>query len=174
MHIRKLSLATLSLAVLSIAVSAADVSRPDAPDAKASARHTRLVVTKSLNVTAPKLIVPRDLLAGAAVKSGESAGTIGPTQTILAGLSLSLAMASFGVWLVRSGRMGRRTVTTVGLVVLAAGSAVLAHANVAPPRPHPLTELGKVVPNYDYLAGDVEVEVDELASDLHLILPSTN
>lgn len=130
----------------------ADIRLPDTPkptpspktDAKALSRD--LTIRLNPNVEEATLEIPKDAIKGlrAALENiddnGASAGTTGgfnitPTQTLMSGLFLSLALTVGGVWIFKSKPTGNATKVAAGLIaaMFFGGCATLIFANAAPP-----------------------------------------
>lgn len=145
---------TLLLAFLMLLTTAAvaDIRLPDTPkptpspktDAKALNRD--LTIRLSPNVEEATLEIPKDAIKSlrAALENiddnGAIAGTTGgfnitPTQTLMSGLFLSLALTVGGVWFLKSKPIGNAPKVAAGLIaaMFFGGGATLILANVAPP-----------------------------------------
>lgn len=150
---KKLTLLFIFVMLLTTA-AVADIRLPDTPkptpspktDAKAMQRD--LTIRLSPNVEETTLEIPKDAIKGlrAALENiddsdGAIAGTSGrfnvtPTQTLMSGLFLSMALTVSGVWFFKSKLPGNAPKIAAGLIVAAifgGGCAALIFANAAPP-----------------------------------------
>jgi hypothetical protein len=135
------------------------------PDAvKIGAREVKLVVEVDDRATDARLIIPAGLLTD--TKKRADAGWGWPM--IMAGVALTAALVSGGLWLVRRG--ARKAAAVVLVVALLAFGGSLLYADVAvkpPPKPTPVT-----LPAGLTLSDKLVLEVAEKGDDVKLVVPS--
>jgi hypothetical protein len=128
--------------------------------------------------TQPRLVIPRHLLNAIPPLPGVRPGAEAPKRfgaaslpTIVAGLALTLSMASGGVWLVRKGK-GRAAALLVGLGVFAFGTASLV-ADVSVPKKTPAPTPARTIalPADVKLPNKVLLEVADDGNAIKLIVP---
>lgn len=147
----------------------------------------RLRIEQDYSTNEARLIIPREVLnqlraeGEGGAQASPSAGLLGEgpgeTQTVVAGLFLSLAFVLGGVWLVRARRAGgataRAALGVAGLMVLCGAGAAAVYAN-APAVP-PARRLDSNILVNDAkrrgAAGRVRVEVIEGSGQIMLLLP---
>jgi hypothetical protein len=153
--------------------AAADIPPPPPP---------RQTVTVTIeideNAKEPRLLIPRQLVTprggvGRPRPPEEEQADAGPAlprlHLIAAGLALTLAFTSGGLWLVRRGRVsGRAMMIAAGAVVLAGAAAVWADVGFPrPPRPNPPP--APVAPTTILLSEPVTVELVNQGDTIRLI-----
>ena len=177
-----LLLATLTPASADIPNPNRNSSQPQPPRSDAP----RMRIETDGSATEAKLIIPRSVLrdsrmeAGGGTTGSTSTGLLGGgsvgTQTIVAGIFLSLAFALGGVWLVRArkgtGKVPRAALGAVALMFLSAAGGI-AYANIAPPRmSRPLNADALIQEaKRDGVAGKVRIEIVEEGEQIFLVLP---
>lgn len=149
---KKLTLLIAFLMLLTTA-AVADIRLPDtpkptpSPKTSAKAMNRDLTIRLSPNVEEATLEIPKDAIKSlrAALENvddnGAIAGTTGrgfnitPTQTLMSGLFLSLALTVGGVWFFKSKPIGNAPKVAAGLIaaMVFGGCATLIFANAAPP-----------------------------------------
>ena len=137
-----------ALALFTSSAVFADIARPDnSKNRSKGSFETTLDIRLKADEKEAKLIIPKSQIAqlraqlelldsgsDSAAAAGSNSG-FSSTQTIMSGLFLSLAIAMFGIWLVRSGK----ATTTPNKGVIAAillsciASASFVFANAGPP-----------------------------------------
>jgi hypothetical protein len=113
----------------------------------------------------------------AALSDGASSGTTrsisqNSTRTILAGLSLFLALSFGGVWLARS--TGRQHKTIAAVLVLSGflgAAAIVTHGNAGPPPSYLWRNITNNLNEGKSTQGPIEVEVVPGESGVKLIIP---
>lgn len=145
---------TWLVGIVMIASSAglANIARPDTPPSKTPKPKSGSVISTHMSIRLDRdakearLIIPRSQLKQLRAEleqiddgDGTAAATIpGPsrTQTIVAGLFLSLALVFGGVWFVRSGheatKMGKGMIVLAVLAGIASATSYM-YANAGPP-----------------------------------------
>jgi hypothetical protein len=111
-------------------------------------------------VTAPRLVIPKALM-------GDKKGAMLETPTIVAGLALTLACVSGGMWLVRRGRVRTIAAVVLALAALAFGATALL-ADIAKPPPPPVVPVK--LPADITFTGKVEVEFVEKGDEVKLLV----
>lgn len=181
------------MALVALFMMASVPAMADAPDPDRLRRARNPDVTAHMHLspdvraTEAKLIIPRSLLAQMSAQAGisneqNSAATrlfnMTGAQTVVAGIFLSLAFASGGLWLVRSReaasrKPAARAALGVALLALCAASTGVAYANVGPPPvARSLTSRILIEDARPYGAsGEVKVEVSNDARGITLVLP---
>lgn len=153
----KSRLAAGVLAALCLAINtSADIRLPDRPDGGGNRRTPKPASSRSYNMSIrssdaqaeAQLLIPAEAvrqlraeLEGEAPSFAASLGLGGlpPAHTAAAGVLLSLALVTGGLWLARAGRgaRARRAAAVVGVCALCAlsagAAATLTLANIAPP-----------------------------------------
>ncbi len=132
---RPWSIACLSLLVLGGAVSFAHANGaplfPAPPALKPETKDVKFVVVLDDKATQPRLEVPRGLLVGPAPRRpGFGAANV---PTVVAGLALSFAFVSGGLWLSKRGRKVAASLLVVSLLTFSGA----AYADLVRPRPKP-------------------------------------
>lgn len=122
---------------------AADAVRADVPALPRRETHP-LVIEADPRMPEAKLQIPRKMLGKVKAALDAADGDTGYAEaprshTVLAGLSLALAVTFTGTWLVRRGSMNGRTLAAVGGLVLFLGVGASLWADRAPARPAPRT-----------------------------------
>jgi hypothetical protein len=97
----------------------------------AKAKDAKIVLVIDERVTAPRLVIPKSLM-GEKKKSAML-----ETPTIVAGLALTLAFVSGGVWLVRRGKARAVAAAVLAPAALTFGAATLWADIAKPPPPAP-------------------------------------
>jgi hypothetical protein len=135
-----------------------------------------------------KLIIPRDvwqqMRAGldgddnqTAATASASLSNLGPTQTVMAGIFLSLAFAFGGVWLVRSRKTSASRLTNAALgiaaVALCSATATVVFANAGPPPVARSLTSKVLLPELQWWGahGQVKIELAEPGDEITLVLP---
>gem|GEM_PF-379120 len=193
----KSRLAAATLAVLCLAVTtSADIRLPDQPNGGGNRRVQRPASSRTFNMSIrssdtqaeARLVIPAEAvrqlraeLEGEAPSFAASLGLGGlpPAHTAAAGLLLSLALVTGGLWLARAGRSARarRVAAVVGVCALCAlsagAAATLTLANIAPPSlPLDAGTLPRAV-GVEPLSGTVRVVLSKEGSggDIMLVVP---
>jgi hypothetical protein len=173
--IRFLAVLTL-VVVLAASGHANPVVPPDLPKPKKESPTTSVVIVANDQVKEARLQIPRklvkDLQVGGLFPEGGDARTenrLPALNTLVAGLTLSLALTLGGLWLVRQRRRtpGRgATALLLAAAVLLGASGALVWANV-PPRerpPQPANPTGMPLP------GKVAIEIVDKGDAITLIV----
>lgn len=176
------ALAFVAVAVLAPLSISADIARPkeaDAPHSQPLRNHKRatLVIESTDFNREVELVLPREMLdagragaAGASITSGMT-----PMQTVIAGLALTFAIASGGVWLARSRRSlgARSTTAAVAIFATMAATAVFALANASPYADYDAKpgNLREARPQNGELKGEVRVLYESEDGAVHLVIP---
>lgn len=185
----KRSIAALGLTLLFAAFMFADVPRPDKPKPENSSRSidTYLQIQLDKNAKEARLIIPRDQLKQLraeldALDNGTdntaASGGITGTQTVAAGLLLSLAFAVGGILMFKPGRLGAngRKAAAGMAVVFAGGSfAAIVFGNAGPPpEARSITGLmfTRAVHLYGFGSGKIKLEVSDKERNPKLIVPN--
>jgi hypothetical protein len=130
------------------------------PPRPAEPKAAKLVVVVDERVKEPRLVIPRTMM-------GDKKSAWLETPTVVAGLALTFALVSGGVWLVRRGTT--RTVATVvlALSVLALGGTALFADVAKPPQPKltPVTLPANVV-----LSEKIQVEFVDKGDEIKLFV----
>ncbi|HEX8072300.1 MAG TPA: hypothetical protein VF546_20310 [Pyrinomonadaceae bacterium] len=181
----------LGALLLACSVTAlADIPRPDGnprrpappPPAEFS---TRFSISPDVRATEARLVIPRAVWQELRTQfdgGGQTANTagslrLGNTQTVLAGIFLSLACACGGLWLVRARRAdGRAARVAFGLLLVASGGAAAgaAYANAGPPPvARSLTSRILIPEAQPYgVWGEVKIEIVDDSGPVRLVLPT--
>jgi hypothetical protein len=101
----------------------ANFARPPQPLPLPEAKPAKLVVVIDERVAKPRLIIPKTLM-------GEKKSASLDTTTIIAGLALSLAFISGGVWLSRRGKARSVAAAVLSLSALTFGATTLFAQNI--------------------------------------------
>jgi hypothetical protein len=186
----KISAAFLLIIFVSM-VASADIARPDKPKAdpakKNGAIDTTLSIELSRDAKEARLVIPRsqmkqlraelDALDRSSNDTATAAG-ITPTQTVVGGGFLSLAIVFAGFWFARSGWMNvntRKAIAAVAIVLAGATFATIAVANAGPPA-EARSISGKMftqsVHIYGFGWGKVKLEVSDEVKNPKLIVPN--
>jgi hypothetical protein len=172
-------------------LTSADVIVPKSKSSKSnqgSSTTLRMSIVPNRNVSEARLEIPRSLITHLRAEldgdgteqiaeTGETLSQSGNTQTAMAGVFLSLAVAFGGVWLLRSRKQTTRfTKAQLGIAILAlcAASASIAYANAGPPPvARSLTSKILIQDAKSYGAyGQVKVVVSDDGGDsIRLVLP---
>lgn len=113
-------------------------------------------------VKAPRLVIPKALM-------GDKKGAmLESTPTIVAGLALTLACVSGGVWLVRRGKVRTIAAVVLALSAVAFGASTLL-ADIAKPPPPPPTVPVKLPADITF-TDKVEVEFVEKGDEVKLLV----
>jgi hypothetical protein len=154
--------------VTGLFLSATAITRADIAPIKPKNPNNSLVVEIDNKVTKAQLIIPQKFLAknGAAVPVQ---GGLGAAPTVIAGLCLSLAVLSGGIWLLRRGGRKLSPVQTglavglcVGLTVLGVATPFLWGNGIAP---RPVPQPASVV-----VSEDVQVVVVPQGNEIRLVV----
>jgi len=143
-----------------VAPAWANLPAPPRPAPLPEAKSAKINVVIDERVTEPRLIVPKSMM-------GEKKSAMLETPTIVAGLALSLAFVSGGIWLVRRGKARAAAAVMLALAALAFGATAL-WADIAkppPPAPKPLTLPADVM-----FTGKVQVEFVEKGDEVTLLV----
>jgi hypothetical protein len=92
------------------------------------AKSAKLVVVVDERVKEPRLVIPKSLM-------GEKKSAWLETPTVVAGLALTFALVSGGVWLVRRGTTRTVAAVALALSLLALGGSALFADVAKPPQP---------------------------------------
>ncbi len=134
------------------------VPPPPLPEAKPA----KIIILVDERVTAPRFVVPKTLMAD---KKGAGLNT----TTIVAGLALTLAFVSGGLWLARRGKARAIVASVVTVAALALGTTALLADLPKPPRP-PKGPVALTLPADVTFTGKVEVEFVEKGDDVKLLV----
>jgi hypothetical protein len=192
----KLRLCCLALALFAFSLPAfADIAPPPPTPTPQKARRTtplpaaRMLIEARTDATEARLQIPSNMLrqlraemerdaASGAAAATTPADWLRPTQTIVAGLFLSLALAFAGIFVARTRTRARgaRQAAAVALVVFAATGALAFRtlANARPPEPR-ILDAGslKLATTPDaQLNGVIRVEVVDDPNVFKLIVPA--
>ncbi|MDX6271223.1 MAG: hypothetical protein QOD28_2446 [Acidobacteriota bacterium] len=192
----KLRLCCLALALFAFApATLADISAPEpmpTPTPQkvrraASLPAARMLIESRKDATEARLQIPQNVLRqlraelereDASVASAATATDwLRPTQTIVAGVFLSLSLAFAGVFVARTRSRGARQAAAVALFIFAASGALAFKtlANARPPEPR-LLDAGSLrratTPDAE-LNGVIRVEVVDDPNVFKLIVPAT-
>jgi len=190
----KLRLCSLALAFLAFAPLTvfADIALPE-PKPTATPRTSkrplppaRMLIESRKDATEARLQISQSVLrelraeieANAASDVTGSTTTLSQTQTIIAGVFLSLSLAFAGVFVARSRSRMTKQVAAGALVVVAfAGTlAFKAFANARPPEPRPVNagSLPRATTPETELNGVVRIEIVPEGRVIKLIVPATD
>ena len=130
----------------------ADIARPNSPPSRTLKPKAEKLIDAEMdirldsNATEAKLLIPRSQIKSLRAALDEmdggeditAAATTGltPTQTIMSGLFMSLAIVFGGIWFVRSGKFatkGARTAVMTLAITAVATAATFVYANAGPP-----------------------------------------
>ena len=125
------------------------------------AKPAKIVILVDERVTAPRFVVPKTLMAD---KKGASLNT----ATIVAGLALTLAFVSGGLWLARRGKTRAIVAVVATVAALALGTTALLADIPKPPRPREPVAL--TLPADVTFTGKVEIEFVEKGDDVKLLV----
>jgi hypothetical protein len=129
-------LAAVAVLLGTVASARADKGpRPDPKTIKLGARDVKLEVVVDDKAKTARLVIPAGLLTDD--KRRADAGW--PLPTILAGLALTLAFVSGGLWLARRGPARKAAAVVLLLALVAFGTAALTANPVVRPQPEPKT-----------------------------------
>jgi len=128
--------------------------RPGEPKA------AKLVVVVDERVKEPRLVIPRSLM-------GDKKSAWLEMPTVVAGLALTLALVSGGVWLVRRGTSRNVAAVALALSVLALGATAL-FADVAKPPPPKVTPV--TLPASVVLSDKIQFEFVDKGDEIKLIV----
>jgi len=166
-----------------------DIARPDnsTKKGKKSIEATMMIHLRE-DAKEARLIIPRsqiqqlraqldELDGGSNTAAAVSGNGITPTQTIVGGLFLSLAIVFGGMWFVRSDKDATRTAKTLAIVTILAcvgSAAMFVFANAGPP-PEARSITGKMfsqaVHIYGFGSGRIKLETSNDGENLDLIVP---
>jgi hypothetical protein len=190
----KLRLCCLSLALLAFALPAfADIAapRPTPTATPQQARRplpsARMLIESRNDATEARLQIPRNLLRQlhTEIERDSAAGAAGtsdslrPTQTIIAGVFLSLSLAFAGVFIARTrSRTARQVAAAIALFVFAATGALAfkTFANARAPEWRTLDAgtLKRATTPDSELNGVIRVEVVDENNVFKLVVPAAN
>lgn len=140
-------------------------ARPDATEA-------RLQISQSV-LRQLRAELDGDATTQAAASSNSS---LRSTQTIIAGVFLSLSLAFAGVFIARTRSRHARQIAAIALIVCAAASvfAIRTLANIRPPEPRILNagSLPRATTPEAALSGAIRVEIVPDGNEVKLILPA--
>jgi hypothetical protein len=131
------SLAGLLLLGLALAApgNPIPVPRPRAgPTFRTTPTEHKLVVEINESVKQPRLLIPKNLLLTDSAPEAPRKGAALGTSTLMAGVALTLAFVTGGLWIARRGKGRGIATVAIGLVALAATAGALC-ANLAPSKP---------------------------------------
>lgn len=189
----KLRLCSLALALFAFAPLAvfADIPAPEQPKPLPTPRSSRralpparMLIESRREATEAHLQIPQSVLhelraeieADAASTNAASANSLRRTQTIIAGVFLSLSLAFAGVFVARSRSRTTKQVAIGALVVLAFAGALTfkALANVRPlePRTVDAGSLPRATTLGEKLNGVVRMEIVPEGREIKLIVPA--
>jgi hypothetical protein len=185
----RINLFVLVALLLATAIPAfADIARPDTdkPQTQSSKVKTPMNIRPDNQEKEAKLLISRDVLrelsAGLEGSDSQNAARLGRfnnpsgTQTLMAGIFLSMAFAFGGVWFVHSRKQTNKlTRAALGVMILAlcgAGTS-LVYANAGPPPvARSLTSKILIPEATSYgVWGEVKIEIVETGSGITLVLP---
>ncbi|MDQ1558960.1 MAG: hypothetical protein QOD32_2020 [Pyrinomonadaceae bacterium] len=192
----KLRLCCLALALFALApATLADISAPEPKPTPtpqkvrraASLPAARMLIESRKDATEARLQIPQNVLrqlraeleredASGASSSATATDWLRPTQTIVAGVFLSLSLAFAGVFVARTRSRVARQAAAVALFVFAASGALAFKtlANARPPEPR-LLDAGSLrratTPDAE-LNGVIRVEVVDDPNVFKLIVPA--
>jgi hypothetical protein len=193
----KLRLCCLSLALFAFAPAAfADIAAPEPAPTRtpqkvrrtASLPAARMSIESRSDATEARLQIPQNVLRQLRAEmerdsvSGDAAaatltGSLRPTQTILAGIFLSLSLAFAGVLVARTRARAAKQAAAVALCVFAATGALAIKtlANARPPEPRMLDagSLKRATTPEAELSGQIRVEVVPDNGAFKLIIPAS-
>ena len=129
---------------------------PPLPEAKSA----KLVVVVDERVKEPRLVIPKTMM-------GEKKSAWLETPTVVAGLALTFALVSGGVWLVRRGTTRTVAAVVLALSVLALGGTAL-FADIAKPPPPKVTPV--TLPANIVLSDKVQVEFVDKGDEIKLLV----
>jgi len=141
---------TWPIAFLFLAIAFSPLARADVGPPRPKEPAFPLVIEADPKVAEAKLIIPKKMLGtlkGALDSEGADryGSTVSPAHTIIAGAALALALTFGGLWLVRKGPGGARSLSLLIGAVTFLGIGALAFANSGPPRPIEKPRWDKVV-----------------------------
>jgi uncharacterized membrane protein (UPF0136 family) len=190
----KLRLCCLALALCALAPAAfADIPMPEPTPtgtpqkARRSAPlpAARMLIESRRDATEARLQIPRNMLRqlhaqmerdAASDAGGGIINSLRPTQTIIAGVCLSLSLAFAGVFVARTRSRAAKQAAVVALVVFAATGALAIRtlANARPPEPRTLDagSLKLATSPSAELNGVIRVEVVDDHNVFKLIVPA--
>jgi hypothetical protein len=155
--------ALVLLGTLSAARANEAPPKPPPDTVKIGAREVKLVVLTDARAKDARLIIPAALLTDS--KKRADAGL----PTIMAGLALTAALVSGGLWLARRGSVRKAAAVALVVSLLALGGSLYADVSVKPPpKPAPVT-----LPAGVTLSEKLVLEVAEKGDEVQLILPSS-
>jgi len=178
--------ALVVLVLAALMPARADVARPKEERKQPANVTITMRIEPNYKATEAKLLMPRwmwqemraqlDGNDAQAASASARFSTLGGTQTVLAGIFLSLAFAFAGVWFVRA-RKGPHKLTpaamALALMVLCGAGAGIAYANAGPPSVARSLTSNILVPGaLPYgVYGKVKVEITDAADQIVLVLP---
>jgi hypothetical protein len=134
---------------------------PPRPAPLPEAKTVEVKVVIDERVTAPRFIIPKSMMAEKKSASLE-------TTTIVAGLALTLAFVSGGVWLVRRGKARAVAAVILTLSALTFGTTTLL-ADIAKPPPPP-APVPVTLPADIMFTGKVEIEFVEKGDEVKVLV----
>jgi hypothetical protein len=192
----KLRLCCLVLALCAFAPAAsADIALPEPSPTQTPQRSNRsaalpaarMLIESRTNATEARLQIPRNMLRQLRAEMERESDTVAgatmpdslrPTQTIIAGVFLSLSLAFAGVFVARARSRTAKQVAVVALCVFAATGALAIKtlANARPPEPRTLDAGSlKLATTPDAkLNGVIRVEVVDEHNVFKLIVPASS
>ncbi len=168
----------------------ADIARPNSSPKRvekpAAALDSNLIIKIDRNAKEAKLLIPRSQIKQLRAEleqfdnktdnTADASSSISRTQTIMAGLFISLAFVFGGMWFVRSGRSPKAAAIIVALVgVGTAATFVFANAG-PPPTARAITSKlfdMKVFTPYRFASGKIKIEATD-ANSYELIVPDVS
>jgi hypothetical protein len=130
------------------------------PPRPAEPKAAKLVVVVDERVKEPRLVIPRSLM-------GDKKSAWLETPTVVAGLALTFALVSGGIWLVRRGTSRTVAAVVLALSVLAFGATALL-ADVAKPPPPKVTPV--TLPANIVLSEKIQVEFVDKGDEIKLLV----
>jgi hypothetical protein len=132
------------------------------PPRPADPKAAKLVVVVDERVKEPRLVIPKTMM-------GDKKSAWLETPTVVAGLALTLALVSGGVWLVRRGTSRTVAAVVLALSVMAFGTSALL-ANLPPPPPPPVDPANLKLPANIVLSDKIQVEFVDKGDEVKLLV----
>ena len=179
------SIITAAVLTLLFCVAAfADIA-PIKPGKTKKSIDANLTIRLEKNAKQARLVIPRSAVRELRAQldeidqdSGVTAATsvtgVTRTQTIMAGLFLSLAIVFGGVWFTGTQKISTKTAAVVALTMLSGAVITLVFANAGPP-PEARSITGKLfappVHIYNFASGPIKIETTDEQHGVELIVP---